>query len=50
MTAAPSLWLTVGGSIVMLAAFIIALRRATRPDHNVTNDWREIDERIGRRG
>lgn len=49
MIAAPSLWLTIGGSVVMLVAFTIVLRWATRPDQNVSNDWREIDEWIGRR-
>lgn len=49
MTAAPSLWLTIGGSSVMLAVFIVALRWVTRPDPRAAIAWREIDERIKRR-
>lgn len=49
MISAPSLWPTAGGSIVLLAVFIVALRWVTRPDQSVPNDWREIDERIRRR-
>jgi hypothetical protein len=50
MTAAPSLWLTIGGSIMMLVVFIVALRWVTRPDPKAAKAWREIDDRIKRRG
>ena len=46
---APNLWLTIGGSVALLAVFVVVLRWVTRPDPSVTNDWREIDERVRQR-
>lgn len=49
MVAAPSLWLTVPATVLMLVLFLLALRWVTRDDKSVENDWREIDERIKQR-
>jgi len=49
MISAPSLWVTIGASVALMVVFIAVLRRVTRPDPTVANDWREIDERIKQR-
>jgi hypothetical protein len=49
MIAAPALWMTIVASIILLAAFLTALRWMTRPDPRIESDWREIDERIRRK-
>ncbi len=49
MATAPSLWLTIPITILMLVVFVLVLRWVTRQDPKVTHEWREIDERIRRR-
>lgn len=49
MVAAPPLWMTIVATIILLTAFLFALRWMTRPDPRIESDWREIDERIRRK-